>query len=61
MDDGDCVCSEQENQVSQTIDEFLGGQTITEYIGGKITEWEIEEKIKKIIPSRCAMGDDGEK
>ncbi|CAB4062317.1 unnamed protein product [Lepeophtheirus salmonis] len=61
----ECNCSEKDLDVSKEIDDILDGIDIRDKISEKVTEftnyassWQIEESIKKVIPSRCLVSSD---
>lgn len=62
--ESECLCSEVELDLSKALEEALKTKSIEEYVKEKIQEfqdeiasWELSEKVKSLIPSRCQVGD----
>lgn len=62
---GNCMCSEKDLDLGQSVRELLGGLDVLEYVQLKfdsfideVDSWQISEKVKSLIPTRCQLGDE---
>ena len=62
-EDNNCICNEEDLDLSDTITRELGGQNVFDYVKDKAREWkdaiknsELGESLRNLAPSRCRIG-----